>query len=670
MIYEKDGKLWRQAEKELLCIEPWGPNAVRVRATECRSFNDEDISALLDPAPSTSTIAEDADGNWVLTNGKLQVMLASNGKIIYMDRSGKVLLEEYQRIRKLAQFGKATMKEFKSSLRILGRSFRPVYGTDNYRLEARFEPNEGEKIFGMGQYQQPFLDLKGCTLELAHRNSQASVPFCLSSNGYGLLWNNPAIGTVTFGKNLTEWTAESTKQLDYWICAGDTPAEIEQTYVDATGHAPMMPEHGLGFWQCKLRYQTQDELMEVAREYHRRNIPVDVIVIDYYHWPRAGDWMLDPDYWPDPKAMVDELHEMGMELMVSIWPTVDFDSLNYEELADRGLLIDTEAGRRGPVLAGACLIDATNPETRTYVWDKIKRNYYDYGVKTFWLDEAEPEFSEYHFWNYRYWRGTDLEIGNIYPREYARMVYEGQEAEGQENIVNLLRCAWAGSQRYGALCWSGDVDSSFRALKSQLRAGLNMSLSGIPWWTTDIGGFQGGDVRDPEFLECLTRWFEWGTFLPVMRLHGYREPVTKPLSDHGGGRMNSGANNEIWSFTDEMYEIFKGHIEKREALRPYTRSLMAEAHEKGTPVIRPLFYDFPDDAHAWDVDDEYLFGPDVLVAPILDAGVREREVYLPEGSWRHTLDGHVYEGGQTISVAAPLEDMPVFCRNGALEGVL
>lgn len=669
MIYERDGKIWREDDKELLCIEPWGPDAVRVRATQCRGFNDEDLSALLPPAPSESSVTE-RDGNWVLENGRIRAILLSNGRIVYENERGEVILEEYQRIRKLAQFGKETMKEFKSSLKILPRAFRPVYGTDNYRLEARFEPQEGEKIFGMGQYQQPYLDVKGCTLELAHRNSQASVPFALSSRGYGFLWNNPAIGTVTFGKNMTVWTAETTKQLDYWVCAGDTPAQIVERYADATGHAPMMPEFGLGFWQCKLRYQTQEELLGVAREYHRRGIPLDVIVIDYFHWPHAGDWCLDPTYWPDPKAMVEELESMGIKLMVSVWPTVDLDSPNYPEMAERRMLVRTEAGRRGGILMGACLIDPTNPDTRSYVWDKIKQGYYDAGIRLFWLDEAEPEFSEYDFWNYRYWRGTDLEVGNVYPVDYARMVYDGQRAEGQEDIVNLLRCAWAGSQRYGVLTWSGDVDSSFRALRSQLRAGLNMGLSGIPWWTTDIGGFQGGDVRDETFRELLLRWFEWATFLPVMRLHGYREPVKAPLSDHGGGKQNSGADNEIWSYTPEMYEVFKAHIELRERLRPYTRSLMAEAHEKGTPVIRPLFYQYPEDAHAWDVDDEYLFGPDVLVAPILEEGAREREVYLPAGSWRCALDGSVAEGPATVTAQAPVEAIPVFVRAGALEGVL
>lgn len=255
-----------------------------------------------------------------------------------------------------------------------------------------------------------------------------------------------------------------------------------------------MPEFGLGFWQCKLRYQTQDELLEVARECKRRGLPIDVIVVDFFHWPKQGEWKFDPLYWPDPDAMVKELKEMGIELMVSIWPTVDKTCENYEEMLEKGYLIRTERGFRvGLDFQGATIhYDATNPGAREYVWEKVKKNYYDKGIKIFWLDEAEPEYTVYDFDNYRYYLGSNLRIGNLYPREYAKGFYEGMAREGQKNIVNLLRCAWAGSQKYGALVWSGDIASSFDSMRNQLTAGLNMGIAGIPWWTTDIAGFHGG----------------------------------------------------------------------------------------------------------------------------------------------------------------------------------
>ena len=626
MLKQAGNKVYRRFDKELLCIQPWGKNSFRVQATQRHEFvEDEDISALLLPEEVSVKVYERGTDT-VIENGKITCEITRTGKLRFLNQDGKLLLEEYERIRGMEEEGR---KEFNSALEIVPRTFEPRQSTDNYRLTVRFEPIEGEKLYGMGQYQQPYLDVKGCTLELAHRNSQASIPFVLSSNGYGFLWNNPAIGAVTFGKNVTQWTAQSTKQMDYWITAGDTPAEIEEAYADATGKVPMMPEYGMGFWQCKLRYMTQEEILEVAREYHRRKLPVDVIVVDFFHWPHEGDWKFDLDYWPDPEKMVRELKEMGMHLMVSIWPTVDGESENYQEMEELGYLTRSEQGKRLGQLGNAAIIDVTNPDGREYVWSKIKKNYYEKGIHIFWLDEAEPEFTGYEFSHYRYFRGADMEVGNIYPREYARMAYEGMEKEGQKNILNLLRCAWAGSQRYGTLVWSGDIDSSFRSLRNQLAAGLNMGISGIPWWTTDIGGFHGGNIYDPKFHELLVRWFEFGAFCPVMRLHGYREPFKAPLGTTGGGKHNSGAENEVWSYGEEVYKICEKYIHLRERMRPYVRQIMEEAHEKGTPAMRPLFYDFPEDKKAWDIEDEYMFGPDLLVAPVLYE--EQRENPLPAG---------------------------------------
>ena len=663
MLKQAGNKVYRRFDKELLCIQPWGKNSFRVQATQRHEFvEDEDISALLLPEEVSVKVYERGTDT-VIENGKITCEITRTGKLRFLNQDGKLLLEEYERIRGMEEEGR---KEFNSALEIVPRTFEPRQSTDNYRLTVRFEPIEGEKLYGMGQYQQPYLDVKGCTLELAHRNSQASIPFVLSSNGYGFLWNNPAIGAVTFGKNVTQWTAQSTKQMDYWITAGDTPAEIEEAYADATGKVPMMPEYGMGFWQCKLRYMTQEEILEVAREYHRRKLPVDVIVVDFFHWPHEGDWKFDLDYWPDPEKMVRELKEMGMHLMVSIWPTVDGESENYQEMEELGYLTRSEQGKRLGQLGNAAIIDVTNPDGREYVWSKIKKNYYEKGIHIFWLDEAEPEFTGYEFSHYRYFRGADMEVGNIYPREYARMAYEGMEKEGQKNILNLLRCAWAGSQRYGTLVWSGDIDSSFRSLRNQLAAGLNMGISGIPWWTTDIGGFHGGNIHDPKFHELLVRWFEFGAFCPVMRLHGFREPFKAPLGTTGGGKHNSGAENEVWSYGEEVYKICEKYIHLRERMRPYVRQIMEEAHEKGTPAMRPLFYDFPEDKKAWDIEDEYMFGPDLLVAPVLYEEQRERTLYLPEGLWRNINDGQEYEGGREITVSAPLDQLPVFAKAGKL----
>lgn len=655
MFQTEGDRLVYRMGTEQLWIEPWGENSLRIRATKCAQMPQRDW-ALLPPKACAAQITLD-DAQARVANGRIEARLTAAGKLTLWNSAGKLLLEEYVRNRK------NVTGEFASALDIEAREFKPILG-GGYQLTMRFESDPEERLYGMGQYQQPFLNLKGCRLELAQRNSQASVPFVLSSLGYGLLWHNPAIGSVSFARNLTEWSALSTDVLDYWITAGDTPSEIERSYAQVTGTAPMMPDFAMGFWQCKLRYQSQEELMEVAREYHRRGVPVSVIVADFFHWTSQGDWKFDSKFWPDPAGMVRELGEMGMKLMVSIWPTVERRSENYREMSERGLLIQQERGNDF-MLGQAALFDATNPEARAFIWDKAKKNYYDQGIRVFWLDEAEPEYSQYDFDLYRYHLGPNVQVGNIYPQLYARAFYDGMQAEGQENILNLLRCAWAGSQRYGALVWSGDIHSSFRSMRNQFCAGLNMALAGIPWWTTDIGGFHGGDVNDPAFHEVLVRWFEWGCYCPVMRLHGDREPHTPPLTPGvpGGGQLGSGGPNEIWSYGEDNYQIFKGYIEKRQALKPYIERQMRLAHEQGTPVMRPLFYDFPHDGRAWQCEDAYMFGSDLLVAPVMQPGVKEREVYLPAGAqWLEQATGTRYQGGRTVCAYAPLEVIPVFER--------
>ena len=646
-------------DAEELWIEPWGKNSFRVRATKMAEMGSENW-ALEMPVEELTAEIKIEDNFAEIRNGKIRAVISKYGKMTFYNQKGEILLDEYLRNR-IDKFA-----DYCSALDIEAREFKPIIGGD-YQLSVRFVSDPEEKIYGMGQYQQPHLNLKGTDLELAHRNSQASVPFLLSSLGYGFLWNNPGVGRATFGTNITTWEAFSTKQMDYWITAGDTPAEIEEAYASVTGTVPMMPDYAMGFWQCKLRYQTQEELLEVAREYKKRGLPISVIVIDYFHWPLQGDWRFDEKYWPDPDAMIKELKEMGIELMVSIWPTVDYRSENFQEMKEKGYLIRTERGFRIVMdfQGNTIHYDATNPDAREYVWQKAKKNYYDKGVKTFWLDEAEPEYSVYDFENYRYHMGPNVQIGNLYPKLYAKTFYDGMTAEGQENVINLLRCAWAGSQKYGALVWSGDIHSSFASLRNQFAAGLNMGLAGITWWTTDIGGFHGGDPTNPDFRELLVRWFEYGTFCPVMRLHGERVPLKDPIGTYGGGLCVSGADNEVWSFGEEAYEILKYYLELRERMKPYITELMEAAHMKGSPVMRPLFYDIPEDPKCWDVNDEYMFGPDVLVAPVMHAKMTSRKVYLPEGSrWTNYWTGETLEGGQETEVATPLSQIPLFTRNG------
>lgn len=661
-IWKEENRLFYHYDAETVLIEAWGKNSLRIRASKMPEFQKENWALELQKQEEAAIKITAEAGS--IQNGCIRAEIKSSGQISVYNTDGKELLREYHRNRRNL-FGHTC-----SALEVEAREFKPIPGGD-YHLTVRFESlDTEERIYGMGQYQQPYLNLKGTDLELAQRNSQASVPFAMSSRGYGILWNNPAVGRAVFGKNITSFEAFSAKEMDYWVTAGDTPAAIEEQYAQATGKVPMMPEYGLGFWQCKLRYQTQEELLRVAREYKKRELPISVIVVDYFHWRKQGEWKFDPVYWPDPDQMIRELKELGIELMVSIWPTVDKTSENYEEMLENGYLIRTDRGVRVAMEFEGSTIhtDVTNPKARAYLWEKAKQNYYDKGIRIFWLDEAEPEYTVYDFDNYRYYLGTNLQIGNLYPKLYAQAFYEGQKKEGMKHPVNLLRCAWAGSQKYGTLVWSGDIASSFESLRNQLAAGLNMGIAGIPWWTTDIGGFHGGDPEKPEFRELLVRWFEYGVFCPVMRLHGDREPKQPQYGNSGGATCLSGADNEVWSFGEEVYEICRRYLEFREQLRPYIREQMKRAHEDGTPVMRPLFYDFPEDPAAWEIEDAYLFGDAILAAPVLYGGVRVRTLYLPKGAdW---LDGNSrrrYQGGQWITVPAPIEQIPYFLRIGKSE---
>ena len=645
---------------ERICIEPWGQNSLRVRATQYTKFTGRDWT-LSEPLPQDEKKAEiTIDGNQsaIIQNGRISARVNGSGVITFY-KDDKQFLREYYR-----NYNGTESLESRC-LKIIGRDYKPIIGGD-YALTVRFESNDGEKLFGMGQYQQPYLDLKGCVLELAQRNSQITIPFAVSSLGYGFLWNHPGIGKASFGKNYTEWHAAATKEMDYWITAGDTPSQILEQYTAVTGRAPAMPDGLLGLWQCKLRYRTQEEVLSVARKYRELGIALDVIVIDFFHWTRQGDWCFDPEYWPDPKAMCDELHAMGTKVMVSVWPSVDKKSKNFEELFEKGLLIRTERGCIQTYdFQGDCLeIDVTNPEARKFLWEKCKKNYYDYGIDMFWLDNAEPDYAVYDYDNYRYALGCALEVSNIYPQLYAKTFCDGITALGRQNeMIHLIRSGWAGSQKYASLIWSGDIPSTFESLQDQLSAGLNIGLAGIPWWTTDIGGFMTDDVAAPEFRELLLRWFEFAVFSPILRMHGDRGPHDiPPLSDkeYGGGSLYTGHPNELWSYGEEAFTIMKKHLERRQTLKPYIETLMKEASTTGAPIMRTMFYEFPNDAKCWELSDQYMFGSDYLVAPILHAGETKRNVYLPAGQWKNLDDNTVYDSAQTIVCNAPLDVIPVF----------
>jgi alpha-D-xyloside xylohydrolase len=646
---------------EVLRVEAWGTDSVRVRAAQHR-LPAESVGALDDTAPAgpAPVVEVRDDSHAVLVHGEVTVEVA-------FDR-GAAYPEPLLTFRRTST-GAELLAEQREHFWLPGARSYQGNRSGAYEIHQSFAAYPGEKLYGLGQRTHGRLDLKGLALDLVQRNAEVNIPFLLSDRGYGLLWNVPAVGRVELAENGTRWQAGQAREIDYWFTAAPTPAAIMSRYADATGHVPELPAWASGFWQCKLRYLDQDELMGVAREHRRRGLPMSVIVTDYFHWSAMGDFRFDAAEWPDPQAMVDELHEMGIELMVSIWPTVSPLSENFADYRDQGLLLGSDQGvefqqtiqDKGMVTPmPVAFYDPTNPRTRQYVWDLVKKSYLDLGIKVFWLDASEPELNPAQPANLSLYAGPGAEVANIYPRDNARLYGEGMAAAGQEPTVLLCRSAWAGAQKYGAAVWSGDIPATWESLQQQIRAGLNVAISGIPWWTTDIGGFHGGDSRDEAYRELMIRWFQYGVFCPLFRLHGDREPRTPTSSAQTGGP------NEVWSYGEQAYAIIADLLHLRERIRPYLHEQMTLAHRDGLPPMRPLFVDHPDDPGCWAVEDEFLLGPDILVAPVAEAGRRSRPVYLPAGSrWVDVATGAVHEGGTTVELAAPIERIPVLLREGA-----
>lgn len=643
-------KLIFERKDELTVIEPYGPNCLRCRSTRNSKILDEDWT-LLPPVEGGECIISGDEKVATIKNGMMSAKIEAGeiwygGLITYYREGESILRTKFE--------GEYT-----------GRNVH-VEG-DHYQIKVIFESNKGEHLYGLGQEQEDYFDRKGSTVNLLHYNTKSAVPVVYSSLRYGFLWNNPAPGRCETTNNHTMWVADSAYQADYLVYAGNTPAEVMKKYCDLTGYAPKFPKWAAGFWQSRLRYESQEEVLRVAREYKRLHIPIDAIVIDYFHWTEQGEWQFDPKYWPDPKAMVDELNEMGIELVVSVWPTTNPKSKYYLEMSEGNMLVRTENGQYGTFdfYGQQTFIDPTNPKTRAYVWDRIKEHYYDYGIKNFWLDEAEPEVHPQQFQNLKFFAGNGAQTAMLYPYYYSKMVYDGLKEAGEEDIVILTRAAYPGTQKFGSLVWNGDIVSTFDALRMSVKTGLSMAMSGIPWWNSDIGGFLFADTESDTFRELVIRWAQFGVFSPVMRLHGSRLRPKDHKDRYPGIIEKSGGDNEIWSFGERNYEILKKLVELRQRLKPYICHFMDITSETGAPIMRPMFWDFHDDDKCYELEDQYMFGEDILFAPIVDEGATERNVYLPKGNWIDVNTKKTISGGHEITCHANLDEFIAFVKEGS-----
>ncbi len=626
---------------EAVRVSACGDGCIRFQASPSAKIIDRNLTLMPQPAEAKAWLTDNCA---VLETGNMRAELYKNGRVIFY-KDGNVILYE-----------KAELT-FDSCI----RSYRNK-GGDLWTARVTFEPNENEHFYGLGHEATGCFDLKGCTIDLRHVNAKCAIPFVYSSLGYGFLWNCPSTGTCELAYNRTRWSSDSTRQVDYVVMGGG-PKEISAKLADLTGHALIMPDWATGFWQCRLRYETQEQVLDVARRYKELGIPLSVIVIDYFHWTEQGDYKFDPKYWPDPKGMADELHEMGIKLMVSMWPTINQNSENYAYMLDNNMLIRTVSGsnRVFDFYGPQAEIDPTNERTREFVWKKLKENYIDNGVDCLWFDEAEPEIHPEHFDNLILSIGNGDEVGLLYPNYYAQLVYDGMKKSGRDDILTLSRCAYLGAQKYGVLVWSGDIPSTFESLDAQIKSGLNMAMCGIPWWTTDIGGFYGGNTETDYFKELIVRWFQYGVFCPVTRLHGNRDGQDKTRDIY----EPTGGDNELWSFGERNLKILTELVMLRERMRPYIKEHMRRASECGTPVMRPMFFDFPDDEVCYGTGGQYMFGDDILFAPISERGQTAKRVYLPAGEWILTKSKDVYTGGKWYEIDAKIDEFVAFVKSGA-----
>lgn len=640
-FYERDNMLYFIREGETGRLSACGKDSIRFQASPGGEILEQDYTLMPQKMPARIVIEK---RHATVTNGNMTAKLYDNGRVEYYFKDKRILREK---------------SELAFDVGI--RNYRSRSG-GSFRARVTFEPDGREHFYGMGHEATDCFDLKGCTMDLRQVNAKCTIPYVYSSLGYGFLWNLPSTGVCELANNRTRWISDSTRQIDY-VVIGGSPKEACETLADLTGHAPEMPDWALGFWQSRLRYETQEQVLEVARKYKDMGITPSVIIVDYFHWTEQGDYKFDPKYWPDPKGMADELHAMGIKLMVSMWPTVNEKSENYREMLDGNMLIRTKSGsnRVFEFYGPQAEIDPTNPDTRRFVWDKLKNNYIDKGVDALWFDEAEPEIHPEHFDNLILHMGSGDEVGLLYPYYYARLVYDGMKSIGRDDIVTLSRCAYTGAQRFGALVWSGDIPSTFESLGMQVKSGLNMAMCGIPWWNTDVGGFYGGDIRSDYFRELIVRWFQYGVFCPVLRLHGSRNghDRTRDIIEPTGG------DNELWSFGERNLEILKELVMLRERLRPYIKKHMDIASEKGYPVMRPMFFEFPGDEVCYELGGQYMFGSDILFAPITAQGETEKRVYLPAGEWIRTTDKTTCTGGQFVVCHAEIDQFIAFVRKGA-----
>jgi len=692
-VLERDGRV--------ISLEPYAPNILRVTmgADKTTVAGDPGYGFVAKPSPEGWTHERDVDGGDVIRSARMVVRLAPGDPPAVKLPKPMPLDEMNNQLRDIYFGGGGghgpnndallvTAPEGRTLLHMRTWALMPESpevarqdaGAKGYSIVATFDSPADEHYYGLGQQQKGWMDLRDHEIRCWHDygalgGEDVGVPFMVSSRGYGLVWDNPSRTTVTLGFNQRNvWSSEVGGRVSYFVIAGATSDEIYEGYRLLTGVTHMLPRAAYGYIQSKAIYPTQEQILEVAKEYRRKNLPLDVIVVDFLNMTRQGEMDLDPKRWPDSASMNRELHAMGVNTLLSVWPHYARGTQFYDMLEKNGWLIHTPDGKPDPGWTKEAIgpnLDTTNPEAAKWFWEKIRDRYVKpYGFDYLWLDETEPDIDPA---GDVFSVGSGVRFYNIYPLVHTASVYEGSRRDfgDSRRVMTLARAAYLGAQRNGTVFWSSDIYATWDMLKRSIPAGLNFAATGLPYWDTDIAGFfspqipadyhaehkpliDGSDARDTianyeDYPELFVRWFEWGAFQPVMRAHGERK------------------HNEVWAYGKQAEPILAKYLKLRYRLLPYTYSAAYRSYQTGAPYMRALFMDFPADPQVADIADEYMYGPAFLVAPVTEQGATRRAVYLPMGcDWYNYWTNERLRGGQTVMTDAPIDTLPLFVRAGSI----
>jgi len=690
-------------------VEACGDRIIHVIASPTAEIPTPKVPVATQPCRANNLEVKIGKKEVRVTTSMLSVTVnAATGGVTFLSRDGKTVLAEPNDGGKA--FDVPALAEVKT-----------------WQIQQTFVSPADEFLYGLGQHQEGIFNVRGVPIRLHQANTNISIPFMLSSKGYGLLWNNPSLtdfnpadqaiaidpatgkGTVTTsakgrygfllasdnkdqlivdvdGKHVIDlvnmWTPSSAsgvvdleankkyevtakggpggfqltarppqdtttfrsevgQAIDYYFFYGPELNRVIADYRQLTGAAPLFPKWVYGYWQCRERYHTQEEILAVGAEFRKRKLPVDSLVQDWQYWGKYG-WnamKFDESNYPNPKGMMDQFHAMDEHVPISVWSKFGEDTDIYKRMGAKSLLVP-----------GTPWTDFFNPEAQKTFWAELKTGIFDYGLDGWWMDASEPEFDVLK--GHQTFLGSGESVRNAYPLYVTKAIYEGQRATtDRKRVVIFTRSAFAGQQRYAAISWSGDISANWITFQRQIPAGLSFSISGLPYWTTDGGGFfrPKDQYTNEAYHELLTRWFEYAAFCPIFRVHGWI------------------SNAEIWNYGSQFLDIATQYDELRYHLLPYIYSSAWGVTNQGETLMRALPLEFPADPRARTVSDQFLFGDALLISPVTMEGAKQRTVYLPAGSnWIDFWTGKRMDGGQSITAEAPLDRIPIYAKAGSI----